>query len=205
MYKVFFNDRTVFFTDDFQECLKRNSGLFYKFGNNEAFRELMDAFYDLKEVAEFYLFHQHLDVLWKEFTSSFRLIEAAGGVVKNQDDKVLVMKRRGRWDLPKGKVDEGESFEQTALREVKEECGIKDLTNGKKITETYHTYKIGDEKVLKRTTWFEMQYHGDDAATPEAEEDITEIKWLKPSEMEFVYENTYASIIDVLIEAGLKH
>jgi 8-oxo-dGTP pyrophosphatase MutT (NUDIX family) len=205
MYKVFFNDRTVFFTDDFQGCLERNSGLFYKFGNKEAFRELIDVFYNLKEVTEFYMFHQHLDVMWEEFTSSFHLIEAAGGIVKNQDDKVLIIKRREKWDLPKGKLDEGESLEETALREVKEECGIKELTNGKKITETYHTYKIGDEKILKRTTWFEMYHHGEEKATPEAEEDITEIKWSKPSEMGFVYDNTYASIVDVLIEAGLKH
>lgn len=205
MYKVFFNDRTVFFTDDFKECLKRNSGLFYKFGNKEAFRELTNIFYDLNEVTEFYMFHQDLDVLWEEFTSSFRLIEAAGGIVKNQDDEVLIMKRRGKWDLPKGKVDDGESIEKAAVREVQEECGIKEISNGKKITETYHTYKIGDEKVLKRTTWFEMRYLGTDNASPQVEEDITEIKWLKPSEMGFVYDNTFASIIDVLIEAGLKH
>ncbi|MFW5820627.1 MAG: NUDIX hydrolase [Bacteroidota bacterium] len=205
MYKVFFNDRTVFFTDDFQECLKRNSGLFYKFGSEEAFRELMDVFYDLETVSEFYLFHQQLDSLWKEFTATFRLIEAAGGVVKNRKDEVLIMKRRGKWDLPKGKVDSDESLEQTALREVKEECGISNLSNGKKITETYHTYKVNNEKVLKRTTWFEMYYEGIDEASPQKEEDITEIKWLRPAEMSFIYDNTYASIIDVFIEAGLKH
>ncbi len=205
MYKVFFKDRTVFFTDDFHECIRRNTGLIYKYESTRALHALVDIFYDLEEVKDFFLYHIDLDYLWKEFSSTFRTIEAGGGLVKNDKEQFLFIKRRGNWDLPKGKVDEGETMEETALREVKEECGITELTNGRMIAETYHTYKIGNEKILKKTVWFEMRYHGDNSASPQEEEDITEIKWLKPSELDLIFDNTYASIIDVLNSAGLKH
>jgi 8-oxo-dGTP pyrophosphatase MutT (NUDIX family) len=205
MYKVFFNDRTVFFVDDFHRYISNNTGLFYKYQNPGGLRELIDVYYDLEEVKNFYLCHHDIQHLWSQFVSSFRRINAGGGVVKNKDGKILVIRRKGKWDLPKGKADNDESIEETALREVEEECGIEELTNGKRITETWHTYKIEGEKILKRTVWFEMKYHGNKEATPQEEEGITEVRWLKPSEIGCIYEETYASIIDVLAEAGLKH
>ena len=198
MYKVFFKDRIVFFRNDFLETLPKNSGLFYKYGSGKELKALINAYYDLNEIGQLYLIHKDIEFVWKKFLACFNPVIAAGGLVTNRDNKFLVIFRNGIWDLPKGKVDPGESIEETAVREVREECGIHSLACGRKITETYHTYRIGDKNILKLTHWFEMRYEGNSIPIPQEEENITEIRWVAKDDMAFVFENTYPSIVEVL-------
>jgi 8-oxo-dGTP pyrophosphatase MutT (NUDIX family) len=202
MYKVFFNDRNVFLTDDFAKTFEAKYGLFYKYHNKEDLIEILEFFRQLKRIEHLFIFHHDIDELRTVFRSCFRIIEAAGGVVKNKKGQMLIIYRHGKWDLPKGKLEAGETFEQAALRETEEECGIKNLKIGSRLLSTYHTYLIDEKPVLKKTLWFEILYNGNKMPVPQQKEDITEIRWIDLSEMELILKNTYGSVRDVLNYTG---
>lgn len=137
----------------------------------------------------------------KTVTSYFKVISAGGGVVYNKEKKILVMKRLGKWDLPKGKADKGERFRETAAREVTEECNV-EVAVQKKVCTTWHTYRIHGKRMLKRTKWYKMDCLSDKKMTPQIEEDIEELRWMNRSEIAEAMENSYASIRFVLRLAG---
>ena len=121
---------------------------------------------------------------WKSFCDSYTIIEAAGGLVQNSQGEYLMIFRNGKWDLPKGKCEAGESAEQTALREVQEECGINQLRPGKLLTITYHTYTLHDAEILKRTYWYSMKYEGCESEfNPQIEENIELAKFISVNEI----------------------
>lgn len=124
-------------------------------------------------------------------------IIAAGGLVQNTKGEYLFIFRRGKWDLPKGKVDKNEKIEDAAIREVEEECGISGLEIIRPISKTYHTYTIKGEKILKETHWFFMKTNRTEKLIPQTEEDITEAVWADKKEVKTLLENTYDTIKDV--------
>ena len=126
-------------------------------------------------------------------------IEAAGGLVFNEKGKVLMIHRLGYWDLPKGKIDPGETPKQCAKREIKEECGIGKLSIVKELPSTFHTYEMKGKEYLKRTYWFEMLCKDNAPLVPQTEENIDEVLWMgKKKVKELNEQNTYRSILDVL-------
>ena len=121
------------------------------------------------------------------------LIQAAGGVVRNAENSILFIFRNEKWDLPKGKLDPGESFEMAAIREVEEECGFKSLMLGDFIQTTYHIYEEKERQILKVSKWYEM-FSDETALTPQLEEGITELRWVSPDSKGEVLKNTYPNI-----------
>jgi len=135
----------------------------------------------------------------KKIFKQVTLIEAAGGLVKQQPNEYLFIYRNDKWDLPKGKLEKGEKPKEGAVREVEEECGIKISKCGKRICKTYHVYVMKGEVVLKRTYWYNMRYKGKDVLKPQTEEGITDVRWFKKSVIKkTVPVNTFPSIMDVL-------
>lgn len=134
----------------------------------------------------------------------FEVRIAGGGVVHQQDD-LLVIKRNGVYDLPKGHLDKGESIEECAVREVEEETGVKaEIT--KLLHQTFHTYIYKKTYVLKHTYWYEMQSVVENQKLiPQTEEGIEEIIWLSKDKVKQVIEgNTYKSIKEVFDLSGVK-
>ena len=128
---------------------------------------------------------------------SYELIQAAGGVVVSQNG-ILVIERNGFWDIPKGKMEKGETPEESALREIEEECGIYGHEIDKLLTITYHTYQYKGRNVLKKTYWYLLSYEGNDILTPQLDEGITKVEWFKPIRITEIRMNTFGSIHDVL-------
>ena len=144
------------------------------------------------------IYSQDLEELWKTFKSKFRYIEAAGGIVRNPKDRILMIYRLGRWDLPKGKLDKGESPERAAVREVSEECGIEEPELKELVGCSYHIFKTSKRTVLKKTWWYNMEYHGVKKGTPQEEENITKVKWFKRHKLKKALKNTYPIISSLI-------
>ena len=136
---------------------------------------------------------------FEAYKSGKKIIEAAGGLVFNEKKELLMIFRRGFWDLPKGKVDEGETLDECALREVSEETGLLSIDLIGFLTTTYHTYSFKDEVVLKPSHWFRMNCTSTEKLTPQAEEDITDIKWITSEEANRLKDKMYPAI-KMLIE-----
>ncbi len=124
--------------------------------------------------------------------SQFKVVKAAGGVVFN-GDRMLLMYRLKRWDLPKGKLDEGERSKEAALREVEEETGIEAELDGK-ICTTWHTYTHNGSRILKRTKWYRMRCLDDSNMAPQWEENIERLAWMDKKEAQNALVDSYSSI-----------
>ena len=143
-------------------------------------------------------FHPDLPGLQKAFFKKFTIVQAAGGLVKNEENEALLIFRRGKWDLPKGKLDKGETLEECAVREVEEETGLKQIQLIAPLIVTWHTYHEGTKFILKESHWYTMKISGKQTLVPQTEEDIVEVKWVKPEQFKEYYDNAYPSIVDVL-------
>lgn len=152
------------------------------------------------KVIKFLDTHNHIAIIsenptatFDEFAKEFKFVEAAGGVVIDNEGKTLMISRRGRWDLPKGHREEGESIEQCALREVAEETGVLASEILKPICNTFHTYNVYGTWELKCTHWFLMRGNREQT-TPQHEEGIVAAEWLSPSEVCKVLHESYPTI-----------
>jgi ADP-ribose pyrophosphatase YjhB (NUDIX family) len=134
------------------------------------------------------------------------IITAGGGIVTNELGELLMIFRRGKWDLPKGKLDKGESIEDCAIREVEEETGVRNLQLGELLLVTEHEYfdKWVKADVIKETHWFRMFVSGVPALVPQTEEDITAIEWTSLADVANRLNESYETIKQVLEKSGLK-
>jgi len=142
------------------------------------------------------------DAMLETVKGYFNILVAAGGLITNQEEEILLMFRRGKWDLPKGKQDEGENLEACALREVEEETGLHSITLEHKITETLHFYTYKERKILKHTYWYKMKFTGTELTIPQIEEDIVDIQWVKPEHLGKYLKFSYQNITDVFEKDG---
>jgi ADP-ribose pyrophosphatase YjhB (NUDIX family) len=127
--------------------------------------------------------------------SKFKIIKAAGGIVRKKD-KILMIYRLKKWDLPKGKKEKNENYKQTAIREIGEECNIT-VKLGAKICTTWHTYTMNKRAMLKKTKWYIMESVDDTRMRPDLNEDIEETRWMNRKEVYHALEHSYKSISHV--------
>jgi 8-oxo-dGTP pyrophosphatase MutT (NUDIX family) len=198
MYKVFFNDRTIYLDDTLPEMSEVSRDYVCAFENITDLKPQVRQFLAPGKTGNLYIFHDDKDALLKTFSQCFKVIKASGGLVGNNQGELLLIFRRGKWDLPKGKAEKGETSEETAIREVEEEVGLKGIKIKRFLRSTYHIYMLEDQSILKKTEWYEMEYHGEDQPTPNTAEDITEVRWVKPGELNEMFANTYPSVKQVL-------
>lgn len=122
----------------------------------------------------------------------FKVVKAAGGLVRKKE-KILMIYRLKKWDLPKGKKEKNERYKETAIREVEEECNIS-VKLGRKICTTWHTYTMNKRAMLKKTKWYVMDSTDDSHMKPAYEEDIEETRWMSQKEVYHALEHSYKSI-----------
>jgi 8-oxo-dGTP pyrophosphatase MutT (NUDIX family) len=195
-YKVHFENRFITISPEPDRLQKY--ALFYKFYEKDELYRQISSFENDVNITSLNIYGLEIKYLWKHFRSYFSEIEAAGGLVKHTSGSYLFIERRGKWDLPKGHLEYGESPEVCALREVEEECGIKNHVIIKTLNPSYHTYRYEGISYLKKTYWFLMSYDGDKAVTPQTEEDITKAEWLMPENICLIKSHAWLSLSDLI-------
>ncbi len=202
MYKVFFKDRTLFLTDKLEQDLSQNFDALHKYTSHHELQDFVTTFENNTALYTGYIYGRKKEVLLSALKKCFRFIKAAGGLVINPNNELLVIHRLGVYDLPKGKCEKDETFRKTALREVEEECGISDLVIRHPLLSTFHTYEQKGVHYLKETAWFFMDYFGFDQPTPQTEENIISATWVDEKGISELFQNTYPSIREVFEKAG---
>jgi 8-oxo-dGTP pyrophosphatase MutT (NUDIX family) len=202
MYKVHFENRFVIISPEPDRLQKY--GLFHKFYDTNELYGLISRFHDDKTIPSLNIYGTDIKHLWKIFRIYFTEVEAAGGLVKHSTGRYLFIERRGKWDLPKGHMEKGESAEECALREVTEECGITGHEIVRPLEPSYHTYAWEGISYLKKTNWFLMNFKGEMTFTPQTEEGITKGQWLFPDEISKIKPGAWLSLTDLINTSVLK-
>jgi 8-oxo-dGTP pyrophosphatase MutT (NUDIX family) len=201
MYKVFFDNRVITICAKNELADKRQGQvLFCK--NKKSFDNAYHLFLIDLSIKNLIVQCNETKKIFKHLKSKYSIVKAAGGVVINKKNELLVIKRNGWWDLPKGKIEKGEEKRVAAVREVEEECGISNMVIVSKIPKTYHTYQFKGEDVFKVTHWYKMRYDGNETPVPQTEEDITEVKWVAKSEIKSIVNQTYDSLKPLFIKVA---
>lgn len=189
MYKVFVNDCPIILTEN------NKISISFKIVDFESIDilEVVEALFH-GELNGICLYCNNLGECWRAFQSKFKIQKAAGGKVLNTDNRVLFIYRFNKWDLPKGKLGSDESIEECAIREVEEECGIKNLRIEKALETTYHIFKHKGKTVLKITYWYLMTTTYIGKLTPQLEEGIEQVVFKNDLESKKALKNTYENI-----------
>lgn len=201
---IYFDDKPVFLCDEItpeiNEYKHHPDAVFIDEFSTPAINSLL---HEIKK-SQFHagiIFDANFEELKTGFFKHFSLIKAGGGLVKNKKDEILLIFRREKWDLPKGKLDDHETIEECAVREVQEETGLQELKMGQPIGITYHTYVQFGKHILKESHWYAMKATGNEKLVPQTEEDITEIIWAKKEDLKKYVSNTFPTIVEVLKHA----
>ena len=214
--KIFLNDRTIEFLAQPPGQLM-NSDLVAEYHTAEELRAVWDEFYRYEKFRNLYVIEPGFvsfstSRAFRDFGSLFKIIHAAGGLVKNEKGEYLFIHRLGFWDLPKGKIDKkdlpgsGYSKEDlqtarvAALREVKEETGLRTVAITKELAATWHIYMAKEKLILKKTQWFEMEADSDQPLQPETSEGIFLVKWTSLKAIHCILSHAYASIRELVLE-----
>ena len=202
--KIYFDNKPLFLCDDvdtsLQPYLHHDDAIFIDELNTNAINSMVHEM-QLPQIHAGIFFHPDLDKLKKAFFKKFTLIFAGGGFVQNEKGEVLMMFRRGKWDLPKGKQDKNESFEDCAVRETEEETGLRNIRLMAPLLTTYHTYHEGSRYILKETRWFTMNVSGNQLLIPQENEGISKLEWVSKESIKKYKANSFPSVEDVL-QAG---
>ena len=189
MYKVFVNDCLIILTENKNISTNLEIRRFEKQFVLKIIQQMFDG-----ETSGICFICSDLELCMKDFQSYLKVEKAAGGKVFNQNQEVLFIYRFDKWDLPKGKLEIGESIEECAIREVEEECGISNLIIEKQLETTYHIFQRKNKTIFKITYWFLMNTTYQGVLVPQTEEDIEQVVYKNKIEINEALNNTYKNI-----------
>lgn len=199
LYKIYYSDKKIIIADEADLNFNEHNTLFAAFDNVEILQALIQKMLTGPGIDTLYVYGENPQLIWDIYKSLYTIIEAAGGLTLNKASHALLIFRNGKWDLPKGKVEKKETLEEAAIREVIEECGVKDLVIESKLCDTYHVYTLGNKEILKISHWYLMRCHDNEPELiPQIVEGITDAKWMTANETLNILDNSYSSVRDVL-------
>ena len=205
--KIYFGDKPVFLCDEItkiSDIPHHPDTIYIDEVTNNAIHALLHEIAK-KDFHAGILFSSDIDKLKKMFWKHFNIIKAAGGLVTNNKHQVLMIYRRNKWYIPKGKQEESEKLEECALREGEEETGLKTLTLHKYLLTTYHTYEEFGKHILKESYWYTMTAADGQPLIPQTEEDILKIEWVDFADIDEKLSNTFPSVKDVIKAAAINN
>ena len=191
MYKVFLNEKPLVLTTSIVKNSDEMPLIYSKFSDSSIIIKALKS----KKTKCVYYYHSDSEKLMKHLIKHFPVFEAAGGMVKNKKEEFLLIYRNGKWDLPKGHLNNKEMIVDGAIREVVEETGISDLVSKLILPTTFHLYKRNNQYCLKKTYWFLMNSSFNGKLKPQLEENIEKAVWKSKSEIIDLMENMYSNII----------
>ncbi len=196
MYKVFINNHQLIFSP--KTALNHNNCDLQRIKYEKIKENSLRIFSFLAEQKSTKILVEtnNVEAAFKDFSAQFELIIAGGAIVFNEKQELLMIFRRGCWDLPKGKIDNGEAILQGAIRELEEETGVKNPRDISFFSKTYHIYPLRDKIILKETHWFLMQADMQQELKAEEEEGILKVEWMKLDDSRTT--DSYASILEIL-------
>ncbi len=141
-YKVFINNSLIFFGRKEEDLANNIRWSDFQNIESNSLRDVVNNIEAFQEIDNYYIETEEADCVFEQFLSDFKVLQAAGGLVLNNKDEILMIHRFEHWDFPKGHVEKGEVIEDCAIREVMEETGIEDVEITKSIPHVYHIYNI---------------------------------------------------------------
>lgn len=206
MIKIYIHNKPLFLTDklteELEDYLHQSETIFLDVCTPASIKTMLMKM----EKPEFYqgvFLHNDVQVLLQAFKKQVNVIAAAGGLVHTSQNELLLIHRLGKWDLPKGKLDEGETLEACALREISEETGVEGLSVEASLPTTYHTYYQNGKNTLKKSHWYLLGASSKATLVPQTEENIEQCIWVPLSEIQPYIDGAFPSIADVL-RAGIE-
>jgi 8-oxo-dGTP pyrophosphatase MutT (NUDIX family) len=199
--RIYFQDKVIEFAEPAAQNKQNQAINDFKFQNAEGSHvEILTNFLDLAKKESYRVPSNDFDRFFSMAKKELHYIEAAGGFIE-KEGQFLCIHRLGRWDLPKGKLEKGETIKEGAIRECEEECAIKQLTIVQALSSTFHIYPYKDKFAIKQSYWFYMKSTYTKTLKPQTEENIDEVKWFSRQELSnLVLKDTYYTIRDVITE-----
>lgn len=198
MFTVFINNIPLHFCNRAsipKDLDKETNPVYFDMTGGKLIPNCVDMLEKSNRFSSMYLVNPNPEKLFDFFAKKYKLIEAGGGLVVNEKDEILLIYRLETYDLPKGKMEKGETPKESAHREVEEETGVKGLKTHDLLGITFHTYRTKKKKkrILKKTYWFNMTAKKQ-PLTPQLEEDIEKAEWIHPKDLPQYTQNMYTAI-----------
>ena len=201
MHKIYFEKRCIIICEPGDQALSDPNAIEFHISDRIDIHTRVHMFEASQSLSRIYLPTENTELMYRRLCAEFKEVNAAGGLVSNRRGDYLLISRSGLWDLPKGHQEAGEDISVTAMREVQEETGVKELELRGLICVTDHCYIRGGIWHLKHTWWYDMLYTNPVDLTPQREEDIAKAAWVAKSSLPPFLKNTYPSILEVFKEA----
>jgi ADP-ribose pyrophosphatase YjhB (NUDIX family) len=199
--KIYFNNKPMFLCDKVDKTLEpylhHDDAVYIDEFSTHAINAMLHEMEQPKVHAGIY-YNPNLEALKKAFWKKFTVIKAAGGLVFNKENNLLLIFRRGHWDLPKGKLDPGETLAECAVREVQEETGLTNIELLDTLMTTYHTYHENGKFILKESYWYQMKVNSNQLLIPQLSEDIRQAIWADESKTTDCLKDAFSSVVDVV-------
>ena len=198
-YKIYYNDSYVLISGDRAQINKNFTRVFTEEKEIRDFLKDPSILFDKEACGNIFVACCKPGETMCGILDSMEIVIAGGGIVTNEHDQLLLIYRRGKWDMAKGKIELNEKIIDGAIREVEEETGVQIESVNEKPCTTYHAYRLKGRKCLKETSWFEMKAKpGQSKLTPQTEEDIEEVRWVNKSDLKNYKDISYLLIWDLL-------
>jgi 8-oxo-dGTP pyrophosphatase MutT (NUDIX family) len=197
-YKIFVNNGLIIFGDLSSQPPLNLSWSDFQIVKSESIKNIVDNIESFQEIGNYLVETKDPEKAFNEFANYFKIMQAAGGLVINDKDQLLMIHRFEHWDFPKGKVEKGEGIEEAAIREVMEETGIINVHITQAYPNTYHIYNYFDKWILKETFWYLMHSDFSGELSPQLEEDIVAAKWVPIDFLGEYILDSYAALQDLV-------